>query len=526
MTTESDYQDYQERVASKERREKEDGEARAAYESLRPEFLQLLRETWDREGPGKSTEEKLEALVQEFQSKFERLRTNQSRWIISGGLTFRMEVDIFLKRNDPKKIAERRASLRGQYGNEGIVENIEDKVKKDGKPFQVLRINGKHYTRWNPNEGLKDIRIGQNVFFTGYEGERGLEVEDITLDPAGELVPGKYSRKQTDSPRPVEDNTSEPTPEPPLTAPPANPRALALSKSPKGKKSYSRSDKLDFAITNKGSLIMEKGSSLVTWLLGRTEPNLGTVELISGKLDYQVGWIKFVVASVIYRESSSMKPVEMENPTVVSFTDHDFRKILRKPRISSRDIRAVVDKFAGVVLKMTSLPILLNVDDKGKKEWRTIDVSGPLGIIMTTTDQREGEEERRQYCIGFSTPAGKVFVNNIRKRGFILLSPDTFLRLSPGAQNLFWTLGWHEDRIIFHLEGAAELLRWDEVTTTGQRYDLKKKLEASLDELKEARYISTWTKAKVRKDGKMTWAYQVNKSKAPTKSLAVRNPIP
>ena len=377
------------------------------------------------------------------------------------------------------------------YQHHGVIQDKQPDKKKTQKaePYWHFLIDNISYEYWDYNDGER-FQVGQEVYF------------NIHKDDFGYKIDGIMAARQPES-RQVKNNA-------PLKA-----EVVSVKKTSNTiirKRLPRREEKLEAAISH-GALPAERGSSYLAWM----NRNKDTAEVTSGKFDYKVFWVLFVLAKQYAKSEcgehlfssgedlenqgralSELSDVEcVKVAPLIKFTDSDFRKILNKPNCSSRRIEEIVERLGGIEVKFCNFEGLRFIDKVGNETWNKYSSVGQLFYITIEhqAKRKRGRgsliNEERHYTVYLRSTFALAFVHNLVLRGYTALPQKAFLKLSGKAQQLFIVSVWNQRKVIMKLEQGIKILGWQKPKDNNLSL-IRKRFEDILDELKEAQFIKTW----------------------------------
>lgn len=284
---------------------------------------------------------------------------------------------------------------------------------------------------------------------------------------------------------------------------------------------FSREERRDYAI-RVGGLVLERGLQNITWDLGNK------VKVYSGVFDIRI-WHTLIVAGVRLAEVkpeplfSSVEKLQdvfsalaqlapdavIDLAPCAYFTDTDYRRILKKPSLSSKQIEDRVLMLPKCILDVELFKGLKLVDKDGNETWNEYDGHdyhgfGAVRVIRRRPDRskrgRGAGKDERAYWVYFNSMSGLAFWHNIAVGGYSLIKNENgavyrFLRLSEAGQMIACaTFGWNT-KLPFAIRSFDQLLtivRWIRAERPSDLLEQKKKLARVLDELVDAGFISSW----------------------------------
>jgi len=395
------------------------------------------------------------------------------------------------------------------YLHNGVINKIEEKESRFEKLYWLLTIDGIVYFLWDYDRG-KDLREGMHVYFNIKVDENWKSIDSITIF-SSENADYKTTGSPNESVK-VTDVEKEEIQS--ILNSPTEEAAKLRTKT----KAIEKADKFALAIKT-GALPIERGLSFLLY----ERQDVNKVQIESGKIDYRIVWIFIVLASKLLSEQKleplfktsedfeeTVREIEkrkdeekIELAPDIEFSDSDFRKILGLMNYSSRNIEQLIDEFAAIRLKVQDFRGLKIIDEKGKEHWEAY--SSSMGSMITLVKEKLEKRKRGRgsvinsenlYKVYFSSAFGLAFLNNLFVRGFTLLPKERFLKLSRKAQEFFLAICWSRKKTYLTLEQGFRILQWQGPKNTSNLSNYRKKFVGVLNELKQKRWITSWSEKK------------------------------
>ena len=278
----------------------------------------------------------------------------------------------------------------------------------------------------------------------------------------------------------------------------------------------SRTEKARYAL-QKGALPLERGLQKFTF------DKATGLSVYSGKFDHRVWQALLVCAAKVVESNPGTKFDSAEEfQAVYEFlhrmgldkdlslvpsiyvTDRDVRRLLHRPKMSSKGCENLLGLLAKLVLRFNEFEGLAMEKD-GKRVWKKYSVDsidGFAGIRVERSQHmkrgRGAGEEERAYYVYFNSKPALAFFHNLSAGAYSLLTNDgvagKFLGLPGSAQMIICAVwSWKDDKpAILNASQWFAVMGWKRAEREDNYLAQLKRFEKILRSLVKEGFISGW----------------------------------
>jgi hypothetical protein len=419
----------------------------------------------------------------------------------------------------------------------GRILKIKQLSTRDGRPFWLFTVRMKRYFDIEKNFRIEsEERRGTWTFVSWKKIENAEADRRIFFDLTG----NKWKDYEEIADVDIDWTTKfKPLGQEPMKAP-------ALSAQAVEKYEPSGAEKNRYAI-EKGALPLERGLQRLTFGLGSED-----VSVYSGKFDHRVWQALLVCAAKIVKTSAKTQFESVDEfqevykylwnqgldehfyyTPSVCVTDSDIRRLLHRPKMSSRDCENLMGLLPKLVFRLKEFQGIAMKGKDGKQEWKEYsveDIHGFAGVKVGKTKHmkrgRGAGEEERAYEVYFDSLSGLAFWHNLAGGAYSLLTnngvAEKFLALPGHAQMVVCAIwSWRDARpAILNAEQWLAIMGRKRAERADHYQRQLRRLEKDFEALKKEGFVSGWKRLK-------SGAYQLDKIKAlkglQTKALPPRS---